>query len=279
MSADTSRISPTAHYTGSVWRANGLGDPRLDGVLQRLGHRVTSPFGALVRPFLGGATLDTALLQRHLLIDHLVRTAADAGARRVIEVPAGFSARGLRLTTERPELAWLDGDLAHMVALRKRALGDDHPVQVIDLLSDTGPGSLASLPTDVPTVVIVEGLFNYFPTPVIVGMWARIAGFLQACPGGWLVGDVALGHHAAANPLVKLFLVTLAAIARGRTQAHFTGPEEARGAIAATGFDSVTLHSPRARAGELGLPTPQAPDYLSILEARTRAPSATGTGS
>jgi len=270
MAKDTSRISPTAHYTGSVWRANGLGDTRLDGVLNRVGHRVLSPWGVFLRPFLGGATLDTALLQRHLLIDHLVGAAVAAGARRVIEVPAGFSARGLRLTQRHPELEWIDGDLSHMVDLRKRALGADHPALVVDLLADDGPHALQRLAADVPTVVIVEGLFNYFPTPAIVGMWGRISRFLRACPGGWLLGDVALGPHARSNPLVKLFLVTLAGIARGRTQAHFASLEEARGAIAATGYDHVTLHSPRARARELSLPTPEAPDYLCVLEARTQ---------
>jgi O-methyltransferase involved in polyketide biosynthesis len=268
MAKDTSRISPTAHYTGSVWRANGLGDARLDAVLQHRPHRFLSPWGFVVRPFLGGATLDTALLRRHLYIDHLVSTAIAAGAQRVIEVPAGFSARGLRFARLHPDVDWMDGDLAHMVELRKQALGADHPAMVVDLLADDGPHALARLPTDVPTVVIVEGLFNYFPTPVIEGMWARIARFLHACPSGWLTGDTALGSHLH-NPLVKLFFTTLGGIARGRTAAHYSGPEETREALLKLGFDRVAIHSPRARARELGLPAPDSTDHLAILDCQT----------
>lgn len=271
MAADTSRISPTAHYTGSVWRAHGLGDPRFDGVLEHRPHAVLSPLGALVRPFLGGATLDTALLQRHLIIDHVVEAAIAEGAARVLEVPAGFSARGVRLRRAHPQVEWIDGDLAHMVTLRRAALGPSQRVEVVDLLADDGPHALARFEAPVPTVVVVEGLFNYFPTPTTVAMWARIARFLRACGPGWLVGDVALGHHVAANPLVRMFLVTLAGIARGRTQAHFDSPAEAEAAVEQAGFDAVVLHSPRARSQELGLPTPEAPDFLCVLEARVHA--------
>jgi len=271
-SPDTARISPTAHYTGSVWRANGLGDPRLDGVLERRPHRLVSPGGRLLAPFLGGATLDTSLLQRHLILDAQVRLAVEEGARQVIEVPAGFSARGLRLGGLAPGLTWLDGDLDHMVALRKRALGDDHPVRVIDLLRDDGPRSLdaacQALDPSVPTVIVIEGLFNYFPTPVITQMWARCARALSRFPRGWLLGDAALGHHVRRNPLVRLFLVTLSGIARGSTHAHFESPEGAEAALRAAGFDQALVHSPQARAAELSLPAGHAPDYLCVLEGR-----------
>lgn len=270
MANDTARISPTAHYTGSVWRANGLGDARLDGVLNRAAHRLISPGGRIVRPFLGGATLDTALLRRHLLIDHLVCGAIRAGATRVIEVPAGFSARGLRFASTAPAVSWVDGDLPHMVALRRRALGPQHRVDVVNLLHDDGPHSLARFSVDQPTVLIVEGLFNYFPTPVVVGMWTRIARFLQQCPAGWLVGDIALGSHVR-NPLVRMFLLALGGIARGRMTAHFDGPDEARRALCAAGFARVALHSPRENARALSLPAPDAPDYLAMLEARVGA--------
>jgi len=269
---DTARISPTAHYTGSVWRANGLGDARLDVVLEHRPHAVISPGGRLLAPFLGGATLDTSLLQRHLLIDHQVRCAVEAGARQVIEVPAGFSARGLRLGGLVPGLTWLDGDLQNMVDMRRRALGDDHPVRVIDMLKDDGPNSLSAacdtLDPALPTVIIVEGLFNYFPTPVVIGMWARCARALARFPKGWLLGDAALGHHVRRNPLVRLFLVTLSGIARGSTHAHFEGPEGAEAALTAAGFHTGIVHSPQARAAELSLPAGHAPDYLCVLEGR-----------
>ena len=270
MPKDTARISPTAHYTGSVWRANGLGDVRLDGVLNRSVHRWISPGGALVRPLLGGATLDSALLQRHLFIDHIVRDALQAGATRVIEVPAGFSARGLRFAVDHPSVAWIDGDLAQMVALRREALGPERRVEVVDLLADDGPHSLSRFEGDEPTVIIVEGLFNYFPTPVVLEMWVRILRFLARCRGGWLAGDIALGSHVR-NPMVRMFLLTLGGIARGRMTAHFDGPADARETLLAAGFGAVELLSPQRHASALGLPTPDAPDYLAMIRARVGA--------
>ena len=268
---DTARISPTAHYTGSVWR-NGLGDARFDVVLEHRPHRLFSPGGRLVAPLLGGATLDSSLLQRHLIIDHLLRCAVEAGARQVIEVPAGFSARGLRLGGLAGGLSWVDGDLENMVAMRSKALGSDHPVRIIDLLVDAGPHSVdavcESLDPALPTVVIVEGLFNYFPTATVEQMWARCARALSRFPQGWLLGDAALGNHIRQNPLVKLFLVTLSGIARGSTHAHYDGPPGAEQALRASGFAEGIVHSPKRWAAELSLPAGHAPDYLCVLEGR-----------
>lgn len=279
MPKDTARISPTAHYTGAVWRSNGLGDERLDGVLNRSVHRWVSPAGALVRPFLGGATLDTALLQRHRFIDHIVREALHAGATRVIEVPAGFSARGLRFAADHPTVRWIDGDLTQLAALRREALGPGHRVEVIDLLADAGPHALSRFEGDEPTVVIVEGLFNYFPTPVVLDMWVRIARFLARCRGGWMTGDIALGSHVR-NPLVRMFLLALGAIARGRMTAHFDGPADARETLMAAGFEMAELLSPKRHAAALRLPVSDVPDYLAMIQARvgTAADAPTLTG-
>lgn len=269
---DTARISPTAHYTGSVWRANGLGDARFDVVLEHRPHTLFSPGGRLVAPLLGGATLDSSLLQRHLLIDHLVRCAVEAGARQVIEVPAGFSARGLRLGGLAGGLTWVDGDLENMVAMRKKALGSEHPIRVVDLLRDDGPHSLdalcAALDPELPTVIIVEGLFNYFSTRVIKQMWARCARALSRFPQAWLLGDAALGNHVRQNPLVRLFLMALSGVARGSTHAHFDGPPGAVEALHAAGFPQGVVHSPKRWAAQLSLPAGHAPDYLCVLEGR-----------
>ncbi|HCH63244.1 MAG TPA: hypothetical protein DFR83_10595 [Deltaproteobacteria bacterium] len=182
-------------------------------------------------------------------------------------MPAGFSARGLRFSSAHRGVQWVDGDLAHMAGLRRAALGPEQRVEVIDLLADDGPHALSRFPTAEPTVVIVEGLFNYFPTPVVVDMWVRVARFLQQCPVGWLLGDIALGSHVR-NPLVRLFLMALGGIARGRMTAHFDGPRDAESTLLASGFTEATLHAPQAHARALELPTPDAPDYLALIEAR-----------
>ncbi len=269
MTADSARISPTAHFTGAVWRARGLGDPRFDSVLDIRPHNWLSPAGGLFRPLLGGNTLDDSLVQRHLILDAEVAHALHTGVRNVIEVPAGFSARRSRL--DRPGVHWVDGDLAAMAALRRSALGPDADIRTLDLLHDDGPTSLAavvqSLPPE-PLVVIIEGLLNYLSTETVLGIFRRILAATAHLPYVEVVGDVALGSHTANNPWVRLFLRTLGWATRGRTWAHFSGEAEAQHSVNALGFETVTLHSPRARAWELGLPAPNTPDYLCVLQAR-----------
>ena len=76
---DSSRISPTAHYTGQVWQRNGLAPPELDTLTGRL------MFQALRAPRWpgasgpGGVTLATLLLQRHRIIDPPAERASARG--------------------------------------------------------------------------------------------------------------------------------------------------------------------------------------------------------
>src|SRR5690554_183585 len=70
-STDTSRISISAHYTGYVWYKNGLSDPRYVTPLGRLSNVLFSPVNGLLK-VMAGAHIDTFLLQRHLMLDHLL---------------------------------------------------------------------------------------------------------------------------------------------------------------------------------------------------------------
>ena len=89
-------ISPTAHYTGEVWRRAGLSHPWLgtcEGrVMVEALHPLMAASGAL-----GGPSLESYLLARHRAIDALLIDAVEHhGVTQVIEIAAGMSARGWR---------------------------------------------------------------------------------------------------------------------------------------------------------------------------------------
>ena len=95
---DTSRISPTAHYTGYVWVREGLADPRMATRSGRILHALMAPVARMGSRFFAGYTLDDTLLQRHRIIDALLDGEIAAGARAVVEIAAGLSPRGQRIT-------------------------------------------------------------------------------------------------------------------------------------------------------------------------------------
>ena len=269
----TERISPTAHYTGAVWQAAGLGHPALQAALRPGLHRLASPLLRAAAGAAGVCPLDEALLQRHLGLDALVRRCAAAGARRVLEAPAGWSARGLRLAGL--GLRWVDADLPAVADRRRRALEGQlpagHRVVEVDLLQADGPRALASVLADdpQPTVILVEGLFNYFDEATVTALWARAARALDPC-GGWLIGDVALRDRAA-GPAARAFFAALGALARGAARPHFDGPEAAAAALRAAGFDAAEVGAPGELAPDVPPPASGARPQLALSCAR-RAP-------
>src|SRR5688572_6858855 len=78
MTDDSSRISPTAHFTGYVWYRHGLGDPALQTRAGKLLVTAFSPIDRAVR-WAGGPNLEDVLLSRHRLIDDLLERAISAG--------------------------------------------------------------------------------------------------------------------------------------------------------------------------------------------------------
>src|SRR5688572_15605351 len=114
------RISPTAHYTGYVWFANGLSHPAFVSREGRLLYSVLRPANAASRA-VGGPTLEGMLLARHRVIDHLLEQEIAAGRiTQVVEIAAGLSPRGWRFARRHGDrLRYVEADLPEMAA-RKR---------------------------------------------------------------------------------------------------------------------------------------------------------------
>ena len=149
-SPGSARISPTAYYTGHTWYRNGLAAPAF---YTRKGHALFAAVEPLVKTaarWNGGVIPEAMLLQRHGLIDHLLRKAIENGGfRTVLELGCGISPRGYRFKKEFGDrILYIEGDLPDMAA-RKRSIlrkqgsrQDRHRVVSVDILDSTGLLSL-----------------------------------------------------------------------------------------------------------------------------------------
>lgn len=280
---DTSRISPTAHYTGTIWARHGLSHPALSAALSPTLYHLARPLMAVTSPLLGGMTLEKALLQRHLLVEAVLCEAVERrGVRQVVEIAAGMSARGLRLSERYADLGltYVEGDLPDMVARKRGALeglrGPRHHVLPLNALVDEGPTSLRGATADLldpslPTAVITEGLLLYFDRAQVEGLWGRIGSFLAGFPQGMYAFDLISADVLTRFPAVALFFRLLTLVARGRVVTHYATPAEASAQLHASGFESVVLHEASAWSDRLPLPNGSRGELQRVGEVWTRA--------
>lgn len=278
----SARISPTAHYTGEVWRRNGLADPAFATREGLTLHRILRPLNAGSRA-LGGPTLDGMLLARHRLIDHRLEQAIAAGEiTQVIEVAAGLSPRGWRMTRRYPALRYLEADLPAMAA-KKRAViaraapvGDGHAIVEIDALADDGPTSIDAIAARLDpargAAIVTEGLLNYFPGAEVARMWRRFAAALARFPAGVYLADLTLGEDARGLP-TTLFRAALGTFVRGGVYLDFPDEAAARRELRIAGFARADLHRPLDHASVLGDVEAAGARRVRIVEARTEAPA------
>jgi O-methyltransferase involved in polyketide biosynthesis len=251
-STDTSRISPTAHYTSYVWFRNGMSHPALISTRGRLLHSALAPANLILDKVGGRPNLDMMLLGRHRAIDHLLAAEIDAGrVRHVVEVAAGLSPRGFRFARRYPEVSYIEGDLPESATRKRRLLdeaglrGANHDVVAINALVDDGPDSLAAACARLPpggTALITEGLLGYFDPETVAGVWRRFARALAARGGGVYLTDLNL--RGDATPVAVLFTRVLSLFARGRVYLHFDRDADAEAAMRGAGFDEARIVRP-----------------------------------
>lgn len=245
-------ISPTAHYTGHAWVRNELSHPELATWEGRVLFEALGPPMALSRA-LGGPTLEGALLARHRLIDHLLEGAIEAGnVRQVIEPAAGMSPRGWRFSERYGErLTYVEGDLPEMAERKRRALArmgslsDRHRVVDLDVLRESGAGSLRTLVDTLDRgegmAIITEGLLTYLDREQVDATLRRFASALGEFRKGLYLSDLRLAGLNR-GPAQRAFSVVLSMFVRGRVYTHFLDEAEAIAALKAAGFSQVRLH-------------------------------------
>jgi O-methyltransferase involved in polyketide biosynthesis len=272
-------ISPTAHYTGTVWLQHGLSHPAfatLQG--QAFYYALKAPMAAA--KLLGGPTLEAFLLARHRLIDLQLERAIESGEiSQVIEIAAGLSPRGWRFASRhRNRITYIEADLVDMAKYKHSLLqagglnSDQHHVRIINALADTGADSLAEIASKLDPnkglAIITEGLVNYFDTPTVERMWARFAGVLSGFQHGLYLSDL----HIKANnrgPATRTFMSLLSTFVGGRVHLHFKDTGTAEAALAHAGFCQGVLLKPSEFREQLPDCRTSGVDVVRVVCART----------
>ena len=277
MPDDSSRISPTAHYTGYVWHVHGLSTPALVTPRGRLYYEAFRPFNALSRA-LGGPTLKEMLLARHTAIDRVLTEAVDSGKiTQVLEVAAGYSPRGWRFTRKYGKrLRYVEADLPPMAARKRRFLtklpaAERPEVVAIDALAAAGELSLHAVAERFDTAhglaIVTEGLTSYLAPADAREMWARMGALLGRFPHGMYLSDTRLAELSRNSRSAKIFQQFLARFVRGQVHLQFESEDDARGTFLARGFASLTLHRPHEMG--LGFENEPGAKFVQIVDART----------
>lgn len=279
---DTSRISISALYTGYAWYKHGLSPKSFSTVRGKIMYTTTLPGMIAVRHGLGICDVETALLQRHLIIDHLLKQAiAERGVGQVIEIACGLSPRGFRMKQDPAfsDLVYVEADLPDMVChknacLKKTGLKSaDHHVVPLNILATSGEMSLEQvarkyLKPGVPTAIITEGLIYYFDLPTMKHLWTRIANLLREFNGGiYLSDDMPQHKDHFSYPLIRLWQGMVGIIARGRMHTHFSSDKETEDLFTALSFDQAWSHQPEKFSETLPIPLTRQPSFIRIIEA------------
>jgi len=249
MSSET--ISPTAHYTGYVWFANGYSHPAFATRAGRLMYQALRGVN-LAAKTLRLPTLDGMLLARHRLIDLRLQQAIDAGeVSQVIEVACGLSPRGWRFRQKYGDaITYVEADLPGMLANKRdilARLGGEtahHRTAQIDALADSGPHSIDAICAELDpakgTAIITEGLVNYFDRDTDLGIWRRFAAALARFPRGIYFSDIVLGDGQKTF-FESGFTKVLGAFVRGRVHVAFKDAQDTEAALESCGFEPVIL--------------------------------------
>ncbi len=275
MASGYSRISPTAHYTGFVWHRNGLSHPAFVTFPGKALYRAVHPMNALSKA-LGGPSLEQMLLERHLIIDHLLTQAIEAGqVGQVLEVGAGLSPRGYRFCRRFAErgLLYVEGDLPAMVEKKKQMLDGvglrnaQHHVTTLDVTSDRDFDLVYErfFDPEVGTAVVTEGLLPYFAPDAVTSLWRSVAAFLSRFPHGRYLSDIHLETETKGKRTVELFRRVLSLFTRGEVYMFFGDFEQTRVALEEAGFADIALHAPRDFADRLNLEGDQG--LIRVVEA------------
>lgn len=279
MARNSASISPTAHYTGYTWYRHGLSHPALVTPQGRWLHGALRPVQAVAH-WSGAPTLQAFLLARHAVIDHLLQQAIEhEGVTQVIEVAAGLSPRGWHFKRRHGDrLRYVEADLPGM-ARRKRDLlrraglqTPGHEVVELDALATQGPLSLGALADTLDaragTVIITEGLLNYFDEAHVRQMWRQFAAVLGRFAQGRYYSDLHLANTHHRGAMLRGFTTLLSVFVRGRVHLHFRDSTQACAALREAGFRSAVLHEPREFAAALPFALGPGANLVRIIEAR-----------
>jgi O-methyltransferase involved in polyketide biosynthesis len=178
------------------------------------------------------------------------------------------------------QLSYIEADLPQMAAHKRRCLqkagelSQRHRVIDIDILTQEGDHSLEAVfareldPTK-KTLVITEGLINYFELTTISGFWQRLAQQLKRFPAGIYVSDLYpdFRWHRSVI-LVHAFKAALSRFTRSHVSLHFESEQAIKVGFQSLGFAKTTVHLPESYYGVLDIPIMRSPSLVRVIENR-----------
>lgn len=270
-------LSVTALYTAETWAWGKLpGADLLASDEGRAVFRVTNVALGVTRLFKWQLrSLRHSLLHRHTLIDRLF---ARSGARRVIELAAGLSRRGVAATAD-PGIAYTEVDLAPVIAHKRKllertedgreALGRSNLRLVEGDVLDIDLRPLAS--GEGPLFAIAEGLFMYLTPEQQRSLWRKARGLFDGAGGTFVFDLVPACEEPKPGLLGRGLGWLMKRFTGGKT---FERDERTRDDIARelreAGFDEVEMIEPTAVARDWDLPYPDVPTRQLLFVARAR---------
>ena len=279
---DSSTISFTAYYTNHVWYRNGLAPADFTSLKGRSIYYAVAPINAMLKA-ISGANIDTYLLQRHYLIDHLLEQyMGKHPGCQILELACGLSARGQRVMRQgRAEgIDYIEADLPEMAKTKTRllnsmgALDKQHRVVACDfLVDDASPLSLASvlktLDPNRPVIVVTEGLINYFDLTTLSKVLGHLVTLLEAFPSASYLTDLYpdLQDHPS-YPVVKFAAAVIAKLTRSAMSLHYAIHSAIAKGMQGMGFKNVEVHDPQDFYAVLPIPTPPRPPIVRVVEAQ-----------
>lgn len=273
---DTSRISISAHYTGYIWYKNGLSHKQFVTPMGRAAYWALKPMNVFMQKMVG-ASIDTFLLQRHYVLDHLVEQAIEEGYEQVVELAAGLSSRGYLIKKAHPSIHYVEGDLPGMSGHKAKLLDElgrapGHITQPCNILDESGDHSiealLASLDQTKKTLIITEGLVNYFDLPTIRKVWARMAVAMKGFPQARYITEVypRLEEHPSYK-YVKVAQKVVGFFTQGEYPLHYNSNETMQQGFLEDGFSKVDVTAPEDYYDKLDMPTSSRQSLVRLVVA------------
>lgn len=276
---DTSSISFTALYTGQVWYENGMSAPFFTSPRGKLMYWGLQPAEKLAE-WTVGTNLRHLLLQRHRIMDHRIHQLIDAGTTQVLEIACGLSPRGHLLTQHFPHLHYVEADLPDMAQRKQKLLserngfGANHKVIACNILEQGAPHGLDYILRDVldpnqATIVITEGLVNYFSRAAITPFWKTLAQEGQHYKALHYFADTyPLSKTDALYKVINPVMKTLGTITRAEVNPLFESDEQVQHYFSDLGFSETQVHQPEDFYPHLDIPKSRGKTFTRVIEAK-----------
>ncbi len=215
-------------------------------------------------------SLQHMLLHRHTAINRLL---ANAACPQVIEIAAGFSPRGSRVS-EDPSVDYVEVDLPEVVELKRKQLQNSADGRRVLTRKNfrLQPGDVTQLDfstfAQLPTFIVTEGLMMYFNREQQLNIWRNFANHIKACGGEYAFDYIPLDDEPPRSALGKLFSFVRSLWLKP-TYAY---DERTRVQIAddlrAAGFSQVDIYNSADIAREWQLPQAEIPTRVIVYRCR-----------